>query len=308
MFPGQGSQSVGMGKDFYESSAKAKLRFDEADEALSSIGFESKLSEICFEGPVEKLTETAITQPAILVTSVIAFEAYRDKVGAESIANNIVGGAGHSLGEFSALVAAGSIAFQDAVKLVHHRGIFMQRAVPVGKGKMAAVLGKESEEIAKQISELALPSVELANMNAPGQIVIAGLAEEIDSFIAKSEGWKIKELQVSAPFHSALMNPAAEELAPLLNELKIEAPNFPIYQNVNGKTTTDPEEIRTRLLQQVSGTVRWVECMQNLIGATSPTVAYEFGPGKVLSGLLRRIEKGLPSKTIGTIEEIATIE
>ena len=295
MFPGQGAQAVGMGQSFSESSDVAKERFQQADAAI-----DLPLSEICFNGPIEKLTETAITQPALLTVSVIAFELWKEKNDASSV----VVGAGHSLGEYSALVAAGALGFEDAVKLVHNRGKFMQEAVPVGEGGMVAILGKEIEELASAV-ESAASTVEIANINAPGQVVLAGSKSDIQSFMESHSDWKMKELPVSAPFHCALMKKAEESLAPLVREVEIKEPGFPIVQNVTATPTTDPETIRENLIAQVCGSVRWVECMEKGISEFSPSEAVEFGSGKVLSGLLKRIQKGFPSKTIGTPEDLA---
>ena len=297
MFPGQGSQIVGMAKDFYENFPAAKKRFEEANEVL---GF--SLTKLCFEGPQEELTKTAFTQPAILTASVVAFEAYVEKFGSE----NIIAGLGHSLGEYSALVASQAMLFSDAVLLVHNRGKFIQEAVPSGLGKMAAVLAKEEEEIVSQIEKLGLTHLELANINSPGQVVLAGKASDIDTFTKESEGWKIKELAVSAPFHCHLMQPAQDKLTPLLNDISFSNPQFPIYQNVDGQISATPEEIREKLIQQVTGSVRWVDSVRNLIAEHSPTDAYEFGPGKVLSGLLKRIDRGVPAQTFGLVSELSS--
>ncbi|MCB0331281.1 MAG: ACP S-malonyltransferase [Bdellovibrionales bacterium] len=293
IFPGQGAQAVGMGKSLAEHSPKARERFQEADEVLSL-----PLSSYCFDGPIEKLTETAITQPALLTVSVIAFELWAEKCGTSSIQ----AGAGHSLGEYSALVAAGAISFADALRVVHNRGKFMQEAVPMGEGSMIAVLGKELAEVEEALDGSA---VEIANINAPGQIVLAGSATEVRAFSEKQTGWKIKELQVSAPFHCSLMKSAEQKLAPLVNDVAIAVPKFPIIQNVSAEPTTDPETIRRNLIDQVCGSVRWVDCVERAASQFGVTKAIEFGSGKVLSGLMRRIRKDLPTANISEIESIA---
>lgn len=294
LFPGQGSQSVGMGLNLTESSEIAREMFNTADKAL---GF--SLSEICFTGPAEKLTETAITQPAILTVSSICFEIFRHN-HAEA---RIVAGAGHSLGEYSALVAANAISFEDAVQLVHKRGRYMQEAVPAGEGKMVAVLGQDLEKIEAVLtscSELA----ELANLNAPGQIVVAGSAAGIDEFISQLGGAKYRELPVSAPFHCSLMKPAEENLARDLNALTINPATFPIYANFTAESVSQPERIKELLTRQVCGSVRWIECMNNAIANSSPTIGFEFGAGRVLSGLMKRINKGFPVQTKGALSEL----
>ena len=206
--------------------------------------------------------------------------------------------AGHSLGEYSALVAAGAISFPDAVALVHKRGTYMQSAVPVGKGKMIAVLGKEPQELEEACSKVKRGVAEIANINAPGQIVIAGDREAIDELISLLPGAKIIELQVSAPFHCSLMKPAEIQLSKELATLKISKPSCPVYANYSAKSSTDPEEIRNNLIQQVCSRVRWVECMNNAIAESNPTVAVEFGAGTVLTGLLKRIAPTIARKNV----------
>ncbi len=294
LFPGQGSQSVGMGHELVESSELAREMFEVADKAL---GFE--LSKICFQGPPEKLTETAITQPAILTVSSICYKLFKENPQSPTLC----AAAGHSLGEYSALVAAGSLSFEDAVQLVHKRGAYMQEAVPVGAGKMVAVLGKEIEEIETAI-EKTDGVAEVANFNAPGQIVVAGSAQGIDSFVACLENPKVKELPVSAPFHCSLMKPAEEKLAKDLEATSISPAHFPVYANYHAKPLTEPEAIREALRLQVCGRVRWVESMQAVIGDHAPTKGLEFGSGKVLSGLMRRIDRGLACQPIGSLTDI----
>jgi [acyl-carrier-protein] S-malonyltransferase len=290
LFPGQGSQKVGMGKALCEQYPQAAELFQEADEAL---GF--SLSSICFDGPLEKLTLTEITQPAILTVSTACFKLWQETAGA---AHTVVGAAGHSLGEYSALVAAGALSFKDAVQLVHKRGKYMQEAVPVGTGRMVAVLGKDVADI-----EAALPTegsevAQIANINAPGQVVVAGSVNGVQMFLDKLGAAKTVELTVSAPFHCNLMKPAEEKLREDLATVSISKPSFPVFQNYTAEASDDPEQIRENLALQVCGRVRWVECVNNALTQSSAEEAWEFGAGNVLSGLMKRISSGTPRKNI----------
>jgi len=298
LFPGQGSQSVGMGMDLHERSEVAKDLFSRADQAL---GF--SLSSICFEGPEQELVKTAVAQPAILTVSTICFEIFRQQFPSATF----LCGAGHSLGEYSALVAAGSISFEDAVLLVHKRGSYMQEAVPVGQGKMLAVLGEEAADIEiaiQKVIERGDGVLEIANINAPGQIVLAGSAECIDRFIVSNPEMKARELSVSAPFHCSLMAPAAQRLAIDLDKVSISAPSFPIFANYSAEPSSDPAIIRENLKLQVCGRVRWVESTLNAINQIQPSIGLEFGSGKVLCGLMRRIDRNLKCAGAGTPEEL----
>lgn len=291
MFPGQGSQKVGMGKDLYESSEIAREFFNRADKTLGV-----SLSSICFEGPAEKLTATEFAQPAILTTSVISYELAKAKHGSL----DITCAAGHSLGEYSALVAAEALSFDDAVMLVHKRGRYMQEAVPVGSGKMVAVLGKEIPEIEEALKKVSGGVAAIANNNAPGQVVVAGDVAGVDAFVAALGTAKTIPLQVSAPFHCSLMKAAEENLKKDLASLSIAAPKFPVIANYTGKPSSGPEEIRTLLAQQVCGQVRWVESVLYGVETYQPNVAIEFGAGNVLTGLLKRITPTLTRKNIYT--------
>jgi len=292
LFPGQGSQKVGMGKQLWDSSEIAKRYFAIADEVL---GF--SLSKICFEGPAENLTATAVAQPAILTVSTICYEIFR----ASSPSLTLAAAAGHSLGEYSALVAAGALKFEDAVLLVHKRGTYMQEAVPVGTGKMAAVLGKEVADIEATLKGVTSGVVQVANVNAPGQVVIAGAAAAVDE-AAKALGGKVIELPVSAPFHCSLMKLAEERLALDLAKVPLQTAKFPVYSNFSTEPLTSPEAIREALRLQVCGRVRWVESMTRAIAECAPEMAIEFGAGNVLAGLLKRISPAVARVNVDSVE------
>lgn len=286
LFPGQGSQKVSMGKDLYESFPIARELFAQADAAL---GF--SLSGICFEGPLEKLTLTEIAQPAILTVSTICFRLFQASPRSANV--SLVAAAGHSLGEYSALVAAEALSFEDAVRLVHKRGKYMQEAVPVGTGRMVAVLGKEVQEIEAALPTSGAEIAQIANINAPGQIVVAGSTNGVQEFITKLGAAKVVELTVSAPFHCNLMKPAEERLRTDLASVEIRTPKFPVYQNYSAQASSDPETIRENLALQVCGRVRWVECVTHAVAAHKPAAVWEFGAGNVLTGLVKRIDSSL---------------
>jgi [acyl-carrier-protein] S-malonyltransferase len=300
LFPGQGSQSPGMGKELFEKCPVARRVFEEADDAL---GF--SISRLCFEGPPEDLQLTENTQPAILTVSVAAF-----RVAAEAgIAPAFV--AGHSLGEYSALVAAGSLGLSDAVRAVRARGRYMQEAVPVGTGAMAAVIGGELSEI-ERVCEEARATLSngqvcsIANINSPSQIVIAGNTEAVNRAIELLKGIakRVIELKVSAPFHCALMKPAQDRLARDLGQLIFNEPAMPVVTNVDARATTAPDQLRDALVRQVSAPVRWVESME-LLRQQGVEAFVEAGPGKVLSGLMRQISREV--KTL-KVEDAASLE
>jgi [acyl-carrier-protein] S-malonyltransferase len=284
IFPGQGSQAVGMGKDLYDNFAVSREVFEEADDAL---GF--SLSEMCFSGDESDLQLTANTQPAILTTSIAAFKAMEAE--GFPVADFV---AGHSLGEYSALVAAGAMSFSDAVQTVRKRGTYMQEAVPIGIGAMAAILGLPLETIETACAEAAENEIcSPANINSPAQIVIAGNTEAVDRAIEllKSRGAKRAiKLNVSAPFHCALMLPAQERLAEDLQEINFRDLRFPIIENVSGEANTKGERVRTALTEQVSKPVRWAQSVENLINE-GVTTFVEVGAGKILSGLVRQINR-----------------
>ena len=297
VFPGQGAQTVGMGKDFCEKYEVAKKRFKEADEAL---GY--SIQQMCFEGPAEDLKLTANTQPAILTVSVIAYEILKEHGIAPSIAG------GHSLGEYSALVAAGVLDFQDAVLLVHKRGQFMQEAVPVGEGSMAAIIGLEDETILQVCDEISkeMGAVQAVNFNCPGQTVIAGTAKGVDVAVEKFKAAGAKKavvLSVSAPFHSSLMEPAAKRLAAELDKVEIRDAKFPVVANVNGKIEEKAEEIKANLVAQAASPVKWIDCVKAM-EAFGAKVHVEAGPGKTLCGFNKRIDRGIVSMHVENLESL----
>lgn len=284
IFPGQGSQSVGMGKDLFDNFQSAREVFEEADEVL---GF--KLSEMCFAGTPEDLALTANTQPAILTTSIAAFQAM---IAEGFPLPDFV--AGHSLGEYSALVAAGAMSFADAVKTVRKRGNYMQKAVPVGVGAMAAILGLPLETVEIACDEAKQEQVcSPANINSPSQVVIAGNSEAVDRAceLLKERGAKRAiKLNVSAPFHCDLMMPAQIKLAKDLQEIDFLDLKFPIIENVSAQANTKSERVQFALTEQVSSPVRWAQSVENLIVEEVGTFI-EVGAGKILSGLVRQINR-----------------
>jgi len=286
LFPGQGSQSVGMGRSFYETSAAAKAVFEEANDAL---GFD--LARLAFAGPESDLALTANTQPAVLTASVAAATVCGERGLTPALA------AGHSLGEYSALVIAGALRFADAVRLVRRRGEFMQEAVPVGTGAMAAIMGLELGAVEALCKEAAQGEVvEVANINSAGQIVVAGHKPAVERAVALA-GKKSVMLPVSAPFHSSLMSPAAERLAGELAAVTVSDLAFPVVRNADAGVTRAADEVKPFLLRQVASPVRWTECVQRL-SAEGATFFVEVGPGRVLSGLLRRILDGVRGHSI----------
>jgi [acyl-carrier-protein] S-malonyltransferase len=296
LFPGQGSQAVGMDKDLADKYPAARRTFDEADEAL---GY--KLSTVCFEGPEDQLRLTEITQPAILTASIAALRVLETRMPKPSYV------AGHSLGEYSAHVAAGTFSFAEAVRTVRNRGKYMQEAVPVGVGAMAAILGMEAQKVAAVCQDAAQGEVcEPANINSPEQIVISGntAAVERAAKLADERGAKrAKLLPVSAPFHCSLMKPAQDRLQVDLNALKLQKPVYPVACNVEAKLVTDDLRARDTLVRQVTGSVKWDACMRVLIAQGVQTFI-EVGPGKVLCGLMRQIDR---SKTCLNVSDDASL-
>jgi [acyl-carrier-protein] S-malonyltransferase len=285
LFPGQGSQAVGMGRALAEASKAAAAVWQEADDAL---GF--PLSRLCWDGPEADLVLTANTQPAVLTASVAATAALAERGAVPNLA------AGHSLGEYSALVAAGALAFRDAVALVRKRGEFMQEAVPVGTGAMAALLGVDLAVAEEACAEAAAGDVVgVANINGPGQIVIAGHRAAVERAVkaaAARGGRRSVMLPVSAPFHSALMKPAADRLVAELDRVAVAAPRIPVVRNVDAGLTTTAAEVKPFLVRQVASPVRWSACVERL-AREGATVFLEVGPGRVLTGLLKRTLEGV---------------
>jgi [acyl-carrier-protein] S-malonyltransferase len=301
LFPGQGSQRVGMGKELAANFDVARRTFAEADDAA---GF--ALSKLCFEGPEETLRLTVNTQPAIVTASIAALRVFHDEIGIEpEIA------AGHSLGEYSALVAAGAIEFADAVRAVRERGRLMQAAVPAGTGAMAALIGLEFaqvQEICEEVSgggQLAVP----ANLNAPGQVVLAGHAAPVRRALelAKERGASMSvELKVSAPFHCPLMQPARDAMAPVLHAIKVREPKFGVIANVTAEVNRDPARVVPLLLEQITAPVRWEESM-GVIARSGITDAIEFGCGRVLMGLMRRMYRTMWVKPLEDMASLKTV-
>jgi [acyl-carrier-protein] S-malonyltransferase len=297
MFPGQGSQYVGMGKEFYDQLRVAKEVFEEADDTLRF-----SLSGVCFYGPEEELKLTENTQPAILTTSVAALKVLQTEKGIDPQF-----AAGHSVGEYSALVASGALTFAEAVETVRLRGRFMQEAVPVGEGAMAAVLGMEREDVERLCEEVAAGEVvSPANFNCPGQIVIAGHSTAVQRAIekVKQNGKKALLLPVSAPFHSPLMKPAATRLEKVLEGISVRELKLPVVTNVEAEVNTSAERVKSLLVAQVSSPVRWEESMRRMIRGGMEQVL-EIGPGKVLSGLMKRIDSGVGT---GNVEDIQSLK
>ncbi|MBL3647211.1 ACP S-malonyltransferase [Bacillus vallismortis] len=297
LFPGQGSQFIGMGKELYEQVPAAKRLFDEADETL-----ETKLSSLIFEGDTEELTLTYNAQPALLTTSIAVLEKFKES----GITPDFT--AGHSLGEYSALVASGALSFKDAVYTVRKRGEFMNEAVPAGEGAMAAILGMDAETL-KQVTDKVTEEgrlVQLANLNCPGQIVISGTAKgvELASERAKENGAKRAiPLEVSGPFHSELMKPAAEKLKEVLDSCDINDADVPVISNVSANVMTDKAEIKEKLIEQLYSPVRFEESINKLI-AEGVTTFIEIGPGKVLSGLVKKVNRRLKTIAVSDPETI----
>jgi len=302
LFPGQGSQAVGMGKSLAENFAPARAVFDEVDAALGQ-----KLSTLMFEGPEDQLTLTANAQPALMAVSLAVIRTLEAEKGLDlGKAADFV--AGHSLGEYSALAAAGSLTISETAKLLRIRGDAMQAAVPVGRGAMCALIGAEWELAAEIAREAAQNEVcDVANDNGGGQVVLSGHKGAIDRAIeiAKAKGVKrALPLPVSAPFHSSLMQPAADRMREALAGASIQAPKVPVVANVLAAPVTDPEAIRRHLVEQVTGSVRWRESMLWL-GANGVTRFIECGSGKVLAGLAKRVVAGSEAVSLGTADDIS---
>ncbi len=302
-FPGQGSQHVGMGVDLARNFAAARAVFEEVDGVLGQ-----DLSRLMREGPEDELTLTENAQPALMAVSMAVMRVLEKEHGV-SLADQTRYVAGHSLGEYSALAAAGSLTIADAARLLRTRGQAMQQAVPVGEGAMAALMGLDLDTVHDVARKAADSDVcQVANDNAPGQVVISGSKAAVDRAVelARERGARRSVLlPVSAPFHCELMQPAADRMAEALGEVTFKAPSVPVVVNVLARPVSDPDELRQRLVEQVTGTVRWRETVEFMAGEGITSV-YEIGAGKVLSGLARRISRDLDTKSIGTAEDIAS--
>ncbi|AUQ70677.1 ACP S-malonyltransferase [Phaeobacter inhibens] len=302
VFPGQGAQTIGMGKALAEAYPVAKAVFDEVDAALGEA-----LSQLIWDGDIDTLTLTQNAQPALMATSLAAMRALE----AEGVSiDKAAFVAGHSLGEYSALAAAGAISVADTARLLRTRGQAMQSAVPVGEGAMAAILGLDLEAVRAVAEEAAQGEVcQAANDNDPTQVVVSGAKAAVEraAEIAKEKGAKrAVMLPVSAPFHCALMQPAADVMAEALADVAITSPAVPLIANVRADAVTDPDEIRKLLVEQVTGSVRWRESVQSM-AAKGVTEFWEIGAGKALSGMIRKIDRNLTSRQVGTAEDVAAI-
>lgn len=300
IFPGQGAQTIGMGKALADACPAARAVFDEVDEALGE-----KLSALIWEGDIETLTLTRNAQPALMATSLAAMKALEQDGVAVSAAAFV---AGHSLGEYSALAAAGSLSLADTARLLRTRGLAMQSAVPVGQGAMAAILGLDLAAV-REVAEAAAQGevCQAANDNDPAQVVVSGHAAAVERAIAiaKDKGAKrAVMLPVSAPFHCALMQPAADAMAEALAGVEIKAPAVPLVANVRAEAVSDPDTIRALLVEQVTGAVRWRESVE-WMGAQGVTEMWEIGAGKALAGMVRRIDRSIATRPVGTPDEVA---
>ena len=304
IFPGQGSQQIGMGKAIFDAFPEARLVFEEVNDALNQ-----NLSRLMFEGPEEELTLTENAQPA-LMTSSMAIVRVLEVQGSIKISDFATHVAGHSLGEYSALAAGGAVTLTDTARLLRTRGTAMQQAVPVGKGKMAAIIGLELDKVEEVSASASIHGVcDVANDNAPGQVVLSGMAEAIDRAIelAKEAGAKRAiSLDVSAPFHCSLLEPAAEAMSIALNEIVISSPRPPLVSNVSATVTNDPNLIRALLIKQVTQRVRWREIIEE-IQALGGEAFFEIGTGKILTNMNKRIRKGLLSSSIENPSDIENL-
>jgi [acyl-carrier-protein] S-malonyltransferase len=305
VFPGQGSQAVGMGKALADAFAPARAVFDEVDAALSE-----KLTATMWDGPADRLTLTENAQPALMAVSLAAMRVLEVEAGV-LIKRDAKFVAGHSLGEYSALAAAGAFTITDTARLLRIRGRAMQQAVPVGTGAMAALLGLSFEDAAAVAAEAAQGEVcQAANDNGGGQVVVSGNKTAVERAVEIAKGRGARRamlLPVSAPFHCALMQPAADAMAEALARTEIKVPAVPVVANVPAQPISDPQAIARRLVEQVTGTVRWRECVSFMAGA-GVTTFYEVGAGKVLTGLLKRIAEGATGTAIGTPEDVAAFK
>ena len=292
VFPGQGAQAVGMAGDFLDAHPCVRERMQEANDAL---GF--NLAQIILSGPAERLAETEVTQPALLTVGVALWEAWRERGGEVPVAM-----AGHSLGEYTALTAAGAFSFADAVRLVHARGRFMQEAVPLGEGAMAAIIGLEDAAVADCCEGVA-GVVQPANLNAPGQVVISGAAAAVAAAVERCQAAGARRavpLNVSGPFHCELMRPAAQRLRAALDSTAVQTPQNTVLHNVDAAAAATPSDIREKLMEQLCSPVRWSDCVRAMRDAGAQRLV-ECGPGSVLAGLVRRIDRSMQVAGVGTL-------
>ncbi|MEC9491402.1 ACP S-malonyltransferase [Flexistipes sp.] len=302
IFPGQGSQFVGMGKDFYINYKSAKDVFEKADSALGL-----SLTDIIFTGPEETLTLTYNAQPALLTTSLAIFEIIKEQI------HDITGYAGHSLGEYTAVVTAGGMTFEDAVKAVHNRGKFMQEAVPVGAGGMLAVMGAKREDILRMCGDISKETqsvLEPANFNSPAQTVLAGNIQAVEKALERYREYGIKravKLPVSAPFHCSLMKPAAENMQNYLKDVTINDLNIPVYSNVDAKKEKKAETVRENFVKQIASPVLWEDLVLNMV-ADGTENFIEVGAGSVLTGLMKKIDRKINCVNISGIEDLGKLE
>jgi [acyl-carrier-protein] S-malonyltransferase len=304
IFPGQGSQAVGMGKSFADAYPVARALFDEVDAALGA-----KLTEIMWEGPLETLTLTENAQPALMAVSLAAIRVLEAEAELD-LARDVAFVAGHSLGEYAALAAAGAFSVADAARLLRTRGLAMQKAVPVGAGAMAALLGLDIDTARTVAAEAAQGEVcDIANDNAPGQVVVSGAKAAVERAveIAKARGGRAMMLPVSAPFHCALMQPAADAMGEALAKVAVRAPKVPLVANVTGAIVTDPAEIVRLLVRQVTEMVRWRQSVEFLVKNGVDRLV-EVGAGRVLTGLAKRIAKDTPALPLGRLEDVVTFK
>ena len=298
VFPGQGAQAVGMGKELAATYPVAADIFRQADEILGW-----PLSKTCWEGPEEELTKTSVCQPALYVHGLAALAVAREKLGDFPVS----GAAGLSLGEFTAHAAAGTFDFATGLRLVAQRGQFMQEACEATRGGMAAMIGVD-ENVVRDLA--AQTDIDVANINSPGQIVVSGEAAKVATAVGLAKDFGIRkavELKVAGAFHSRLMQPAYEKLGEVLTRTEIRTPSFPVVCNVEGRAVSNPDEIRQTLVDQVTGSVRWVDCITCLLDKIGCDTFLELGPGTTLAGMIARIRKGTPVASLGTAEDAAKL-